>query len=178
MKTIKFVFLLNCCACSLALFAQENYHADSPVFFESSLSVVTKSHGLTPQSFQLRLGCQDVVPKLNIYFNAELAQSKGKEEKGFGFHYSSNNLGGGISYRLLNSNKGLFLPFNTLNVHFTCGTTVGNALWKNTLYEAGLSLGCHKRFTPILGIGYRWMHSENDCLEHLHGLVFSMGVRF
>lgn len=178
MKKYTIALLLGC-ASAVSINGQE---VDSPsqvcnrILLDARYTVAGKNGGITPQTISLRMGYKPL-PKLGVFTNIEGTIGLGDNVDGYGHYYGSNSIGGGLSYQILNSREGFLPGFRTLDIHATCGTTIGHRAWKYNLYEAGVTVGFWNRNSPVLGVGYRILHSRSAGVDNHKGIFLSIGFR-
>lgn len=96
-------------------------------------------------------------------------------------YFNTYNLGGGISYSLINKAKDSNGNLHSLAVKGSVTTSVGNTDWKNTAYTAGLyyriahvsAIGA-----PRIGIGYRYLKSRTTGISDYSGPFVSVGFGY
>lgn len=108
--------------------------------------------------------------RLNVLGSIELA-----DYHLYDTHLSSTGIGGGLSYTLFKNNE------NRLLLAAKAGSTIGNADWKYTYYDASLRL--QPRFGKsashgIIAIGYRYADSHTAGIRNRGFVYASLGVRF
>lgn len=87
-------------------------------------------------------------------------------------YFSNTGLAGGLAYQFVKNAKSYW------QVKAKVGSTIGNADWKNTFYDASVS------FAPqigkssshgVLSVGYRYAHSRTDAVGHHNFVYLSLG---
>lgn len=168
------IFIMMCWA--TFSYSQESISFFDRLIVDGRLTAFAKQHEMSPLGLQIRWGYM-VTGRLGAFASLEAINGFGNSEKGVGTYHASNSLGGGVMYRLVDSETGFLPGFRTLDVHASCGTTLGNLAWKYTMYDVGLSIGLKKHNTPTLGLGYRVMDSRNNHVKSFNGLYVFLGFR-
>ena len=156
-------------------FSQSSTPFIEKVIMEYSVKAFAKFGSESPVSLHARWG-YEVQPRFGVYVSGELSRMSFRQGQGVGEYYSSNSLGGGISYRILESNEAFLPLFRTMDINAMCGTTVGNVMWKYTLYDIGLTLKTHRHRAFTIGVGYRIMDSRSVGVKTQRDLYASLGV--
>ena len=169
------LWLLTICWATFS-YGQENTSFLNHVIMDGRLTAFAKQNEMSPLGLQIRWGYM-ISERMGAFANIEAISGFGNSDHGVGTYHVSNSLGGGITFRLIDSEAGFLPGFRTLDLHALFGTTLGHIDWKYTLYDVGLSIGVKKHNTPTLGLGYRIMHSRNDLVESFNGPYVFLGFR-
>lgn len=151
------------------------------LIFNPQLSAGFKQHDVQPMIIGANIG-YEFVPRFYAFIRAEGVYGL-YENDGTRTWAKSNNLGGGLGFRLLGGKeaKGTGNFKDGLDLRLMAGTSVGHASWKQTFYDAGLQYylrGSRFAISPTLGLGYRFTDSRTNAMRDMHTVYVSLGFRF
>lgn len=140
-----------------------------------------EQHHVTPLRFEFNAG-YEFVPRLYAFFHAENFLGLYKQN-GDRIFYRTQNLGGGLGFRLLGGKDGKYAGKlrESLDLRLMAGGSVGSCDWKQTFYDAGLQYyyrGGRALCTPVIGLGYRFTDSRTAGRRDQHTVYASIGLRF
>lgn len=141
--------------------------------FEVSAGSGIKNHGITPVDFSFKLHV-DVIPVLYLFVTAEdnLSLYKNNETKAY---VNGASLGGGLGVRLLNHIK----TAHALDIRAKSLDSLGKPDWKRTIYDISLAWYMKPgRFSPIVELGYRFLHSHTNSFDNYGNAYLSIGLRY
>lgn len=165
------------CAPAAAQQTSDGSNLRSHLFVDACYAVsLAESGGLTPHTMSVRMGWKPMA-QLGIYGKFDGTLGLGEDTRGYGSYYQSNSIGGGVTFQIAGSRSSFLPGLRTLDIHASCGTTVGNRAWKYTLYEAGVTFGIWNNNSPTFGIGYRLFDSRTEGIADHKGLFVSVGFR-
>lgn len=150
-------------------------------FCEMNINTSPKQHGITMSSGNILLGIHVWKP-LSVLL--EYQNTLGLYDKdGVRTYYRTNTaFGGGLSCNVYQekAGKGIFEGRLGIDMRTLFSTTVGHPDWKYRQYniEATFYDRMHKVYTPILGIGYRYVDSITEGMSNLSNVYVQVGICF
>lgn len=148
------------------------------LFVEMAAGTGLKQHDVTPVSYSLNIG-YNISPKFYVF--ARMEGLYGLYQKNdIRVYNKSYNLGGGLGYNIWTDNSECKLGKSAFDIRTSITSSVGNADWKNTTYDAGIFfyLKNGKDFSPIIGLGFRHVTSRTAGLRDYNCIYASVGLKF
>lgn len=141
--------------------------------FEASAASGIKDGGIKPIDFSFKYHI-DILPKFYVSITAEDNISLHKDN-GVKTYYKGISMGGGLGIRLLNSTKSI----HALDIRLMSLGSIGGSDWKRTTYDASLAwyMKSH-RFSPVIGLGYRYIDSRTNSIGNYGSAYLSIGLRY
>lgn len=130
------------------------------------------------RSFEVRFGVR-VLSRLSLFYTG--GHSMVVPPSGSGIKRITGFDGGlGVDYRLVDYQKkteDVWWLFRTVDVHAAWSTTMNSSDWDYLKYDVGFSFGLRKRYTPTIGISYRYYDSRTPGISDQKGVFVAAGIR-
>lgn len=166
---------------SLLMAGNNNDDTVSPrfIFCESAINYEFRQHGIEPISLRLSVGVKPA-DKLSVTFNYTPRLTLYSNEDGRTFLRTPDAIGGGIGYRVFQSNreKLIFNESSAIDVRAAINSTLSHNEIKFTSYEIGLYLYNSKKPAAISGLGLRHTSYHTPGMKNTYNVFIEYGFRF
>lgn len=142
------------------------------VILELNAGAGTAKDGLSPLELGAKIGYR-FIPRMYIFVHGGNTFGLYNEEHGQ-LYTKSATLGGGLGYTLWRHSN------IDIDLRASAGSSIGNADWKQTVYDAGITfrIGRRSGIKALVGLGFRHASSRTAGIGTYNGFYGTVGFGF
>lgn len=142
------------------------------VILELNASMGTAKDGLSPLELGAKIGYR-FIPRMYVFVHGGNTFGLYNEDHGQ-LYTKSATLGGGLGYTLWRQGN------LDIDLRASAGSSIGNADWKQTVYDAGITfrIGRRSGIKALVGLGFRHASSRTAGIGTYNGFYGSIGFGF